>query len=223
VAGFGAALLAMPVLTFAVGVRAAAPLVALLTLVINVSLLAPVRRQLPWRRVAPLFAGSLFGIPLGVRFLAAADEQLVRTALGALLVATSLGLFRFGRLPLGGGVRPALLTGGVAGVLGGAFNTAGPPVLVYAAAQPWSKAETHAVLQLFFFGSGLVVATSHALAGLTNRGVLLAALAALPFLAAGSLAGHAVHRRISEERFRTLVRAALLVAGFALLVVRGGR
>lgn len=213
----------MPLLTLGVGVRAAAPLVALLSLVVNVALLAPVRRQLPWRRAAPLFAGSLAGIPLGVRFLAAADEQLVRAALGAMLVVSSLGLFRFGRLPLGTGARPALLTGVVAGVLGGAFNTAGPPVLVYAASQPWGKAETRAVLQLFFFGSGLVIASLHAAAGLTDRGVLLAAVAALPFLAAGSLAGHAVHRRISEEKFRTVVRVALLAAGVVLLASSVGR
>ncbi len=223
VTGFGSALVAMPLLALLFGVRAAAPLVALLSLAVNLALLLPARRELPWRRVAPLLAGSLAGIPAGVLFLAGADARLARGLLGALLVATSAALLWERRLKVAAGAGPALATGVFAGLLGGAFNTNGPVVTLYAAARGWEKRETHAALQLYFLVSGTAVVALHGAGGITSRAVLDAALAALPFLAAGSLAGWAVHRRVGEGRYRLLLRVSLLAAGAALVVsaVRG--
>lgn len=218
VTGFGSALVAMPLLVPFLGVRGAAPLVALQSLAINAALLLPARRALPWRRVGPWLAGAAAGVPAGVLFLAGADERVARAALGAALAASALALLRTGRLPVPPGWEAALAAGGLAGVLGGAFNTAGPPVILHAASQGWPKRETHAALQLFFLLSGLAIAGLHAAAGLTSRGVLLAAAVALPALALGSLAGWAVHRRVSEERFRRLVQVTLLASGVALLL-----
>lgn len=219
VTGFGSALVAMPLVALLLGVQSASPLVALLSLATNLALLVPARRRLPWRRVAPLLAGSLAGIPFGVLFLARADPRLARAALGAALVASGLLLLRLRRLPTGGdGAGAALGTGAVAGLLGGAFNASGPPAILYAASRPWAKEETHAVLQLYFLSSNVVIVAAHALAGLTTGDVVLTAAAALPALAAGAVAGWAVHCRVSEERFRRLVQLALVAAGAALLL-----
>src|SRR5512137_1442019 len=92
VTGMGSALVAMPLLALVIGVRDAAALVALLSLAINLALLLPVRRALPWRLVGPLLAGSVAGIPVGVLFLAGADPRLARALLGATLVVTSAAL-----------------------------------------------------------------------------------------------------------------------------------
>ncbi|HEY5999840.1 MAG TPA: TSUP family transporter, partial [bacterium] len=85
VTGFGSALVAMPLLSLVLGVRAAAGLVALLSLAVNVALLLPARRALPWRRIGPLLAGTLATVPAGVFFLAGADPRLARALLGAAL------------------------------------------------------------------------------------------------------------------------------------------
>ena len=217
VAGFGSALVAMPLLSLVLEVRDAAALVALLSLAINAALLLPVRRELPWRRVAPLLAGSLAGIPAGVLLLAGADPRLARGLLGAALVATSAALLRERRPKIGEGRGAALAAGALAGLLGGAFNMNGPVVTLYAAARGWEKRETHAALQLYFLASGLAIAALHGAVGITRGPVLLASAAALPFLAAGSLAGWSVHLRVGEGRYRVLLRASLLAAGAALL------
>ena len=217
VTGFGSALVAMPLLAPIFGVRVAAALVALLSLAVNFALLLPARRELPWRRVAPLLAGSLAGIPVGVFLLAGADPRLARGLLGAALVATSVAMLRAGQPKIGPGNGPALAIGALAGLLGGAFNVNGPVVALYAAAREWGKGEAHAALQLYFFASGLFIAALHGAAGITNREVLLAAFLALPFLAAGSFAGWAFHRRVSEDRYPRLLLLSLLAAGAALL------
>jgi uncharacterized membrane protein YfcA len=217
VTGFGSALVAMPLLALVLDVRAAAALVALLSLAINFALLLPARRALPWRRVAPLLAGSIVGVPVGVLFLAGADARLARGVLGALLIVVSAAMLRPRGTRIGPDPGPALAAGALAGLLGGAFNANGPVVTLYAAARGWDKRETHAALQLYFLLSGLAIAALHGAAGITDRRVLLAAALALPALGFGSLAGWAVHRRVSEERFRNLLLVSLVGAGVVLL------
>ncbi len=217
VTGFGSALVAMPLLALVLEVRDAAALVALLSLAINSVLLLPARRELPWRRITLLLTGSLAGIPAGVYFLAAADARFARALLGAVLIVMSTALLCERRLPIGEGSGAALAVGAIAGMLGGAFNTNGPVVTIYASARGWGKREMHAALQLNFLVSGLVIAALHGAAGITSRPVLIASLATLPFLAAGSLAGWAVHRHVGEEQYRMLLRIALLAAGVSLL------
>jgi len=222
VAGFGSALVAMPLLALLIGVRDAAALVALLSLATNVALLLPVRRALPWRLVGTLLAGSAAGIPIGVLFLVGTDPRLARALLGATLVATSAALLVARRAP-GGPVGSssggsALAVGALAGLIGGAFNANGPVIALFAAGRGWAKRETHAAMQLYFFVSGLAIVALHGAGGITSRQVLLSALFSLPFLGAGSLAGWAVHRRVDEGRYRLLLRLSLLAAGAALLV-----
>ena len=217
VTGFGSALVAMPLLSLALGVREAAALVILLSLAINLALLVPARRALPWRLAAPLFVGTLLGAPAGVLFLAGADPRLARALLGVSLIAASVALLRTRALRLGPGAGPALAAGAIAGVVGGAYTVNGPLVTLYAASQGWEKRETHAVLQLYFLASNVWIAALHSAAGITDRRVLLAAASALPALALGSLAGWAVHRRIDEARYRRFLLLMLLAAGGALI------
>lgn len=217
VTGFGSALVAMPLLALVLEVRVAAALVTLLSLAVNLALLLPVRRELPWRLVAPLLAGSLAGIPVGVVFLAGANPRIARAGLGAALVVASAAMLAVRRLKVGPGTGPALAAGALAGLLGGAFIINGPVAVLYATARGWGKRQSHAALQLFFFASGLAIAVLHCAAGITNRPVLLAALVGLPFLAAGSVAGWAVHRRIDEARYQVILRLSLLAAGLVVL------
>jgi hypothetical protein len=168
--------------------------------------------------VAPLLAGSLAGIPAGVLLLTGTDPRLARGLLGVALVATSATMIRARHPTIGPGTGPALALGAFAGLLGGAFNVNGPVVTLYAAAREWGKEETHATLQLYFLASGLLIVALHGFAGITSRQVLLSAFLVLPFLVAGSLAGWAVHRRVSEERYRRLLLFTLLGAGGMLIV-----
>ena len=221
VTGFGSALVAMPLLASILGVRVASALVALLSLAVNLALLVPARRELPWGRVAPLLAGSLAGIPAGVLLLAGIDPRLARGLLGGALVATSAAMLRARRPAIGPGNGPALAAGALAGLLGGAFNINGPVVTLYAAARGWGKEDLHPALQLYFLASGLAIVALHGAAGITNRQVLLAAASSLPALGLGSLAGWEVHRRVSEERYRRLLLLTLLASGAAFLAAAG--
>jgi uncharacterized membrane protein YfcA len=88
--GFGSVLLSLPVLILFLDVKTAIPLVALIALALNVQLLIQLRQHLEWRRVYPLLAGTLLGVPAGVFLLKHLDTSLIQIVLGAVLIGYAL-------------------------------------------------------------------------------------------------------------------------------------
>jgi len=215
--GFGDALLAMPLLAMLVGVRTAAPLVALVAGVLAASILIS-----SWRHVRPasawrLILGGLAGIPLGLWFLRGAHETLMKLALAAGLIAYSAYSLIRPRLPRLKNDNPAFLFGFAGGILGGAYNTNGPPVVIYGALRRWSPASFRATLQGYFLPSGLLILAGHGAAGLWTTRVLHLFLISLPATLAAVWLGERINRRIPPGRFDRLVNGILLLIGGLLL------
>lgn len=216
--GFGFALITMPLVTVVLGVRTAAPVVALAALTVYTVNLVRYRRAINMREVWRLGIASAAGIPVGIWVLANADEHVVMRILGVVLVAYavySLLQPRVQRELSRGWVYPA---GFLAGCFGGAYNTPGPPVIVYGSMRQWPRDEFRAVLQALFFLNGVLVVSSHALAKNLSKQVLGYYLYAVPALVLGILVGSLVDRGIDSGRFRRIVMLMILVLGLALIV-----
>ena len=216
--GFGFALIVMPLLTIVLGIRTAAPLVALAALTVYTVNLVRYRRAINVQEVWRLGVASAAGVPVGIWLLSTADEDLVMRMLGVILVAYAgysllqpsarRGLAR-------GWVYPA---GFLAGCLGGAYNTPGPPVIVYGSLRQWPRNEFRAVLQALFLLNAMLVVASHAVAQHLTERVFVYYFYAVPALAVGILIGSVVDSRIDQRQFRKLVTAMVLVLGLALLL-----
>jgi uncharacterized membrane protein YfcA len=216
--GFGFALVVMPLLTIALGIRTAAPMVALAALTVYTINLIRYRRAINVPEVLRLGLASAAGVPVGIWVLSAADEDVVMRILGVVLIAyAAYSLFqpRVQQALSGGWVYPA---GFLAGCFGGAYNTPGPPVIVYGSMRQWPRDEFRAVLQALFFLNAVLVVTSHAVAQHLTRLVLVYYLYAVPALAAGILLGAVVDRRIDQNLFRKIVTAMILALGLALVL-----
>ena len=216
--GFGFALITMPLVTVVLGVRTAAPVVALAALTVYTVNLVRYRRAINVREVLRLGVASAAGIPVGIWVLANVDEHVVMRILGVVLVAYavySLLQPTVHRELSRGWVYPA---GFLAGCFGGAYNTPGPPVIVYGSMRQWPRDEFRAVLQALFFLNGVLVVSSHALAQHLSKQVLEYYLYAVPALVLGILVGSVVDRGIDSGRFRRIVMVMILVLGLALVV-----
>lgn len=214
--GFGFGLTAMATLPLVVGIKQAVPLVSMLALPLNIILMTRLWRDVRLRNVAPILVGGLAGVPFGVVLLRDGDPRALEVVLGVLLVAFVFWLGREGAVR----VRHrawAVLAGLCGGVLGGAFNTSGPPIVAWTTAQPWSPAELRATLQACFLSMSLLqIALFSANDLITATSVRQAALA-LPALAVGALAGDALASRLAPARFRVLLRVALGLLGAAMV------
>lgn len=216
--GFGFALLAMPVVTLVVGVRTAAPLVALTSFTLYAINLLRYRQALNWQAASRLAVACALGVPLGIWLVAAVHETLIKGALGGVLLIYGLYALLRPRLPALHAAFWVYPAGFVAGVLGGAYNTPGPPVIIYGAIQRWPKDEFRSILQALFLFSSALVIVSHIAAGHLTRLVWLHYAAGLPALLMGVGLGALVDTRLDNERFRRLITLMILLTGVLLIV-----
>ena len=216
--GFGFALIVMPLVTMALGLQTAAPLVAVTSLTVYIINIIRYREAINLKEVLRLGAASALGVPLGIWVLGNVDETVVNRVLGLNLIA--YGVYSLARpavppLPSRHWAYPA---GFLAGCLGGAYNTPGPPVVVYGSLRQWPKDEFRAVLQTFFFFNGSLVVTSHLIAHHLTAQVLTSYLYTVPALALGILVGSRVDSKVNRERFRLIVAGMILIMGLMLLL-----
>lgn len=218
ISGFGVALVAMAFLPGLLGIQVAAPLVALVALTLEAVLLLRYRLSLNLRAVWPMVMASFIGIPIGVWGLKGLDEDLVLAFLGIVIAGYALyALFQF-RLPELRHPLWAYGAGFLAGVLGGAYNTSGPPVVVYGDCKGWGPTEFKANLQGFFLLSDLFVVLNHAVGSNFTAEVWVFYLWCLPAIAAGIFSGLIIGRRLDSAVFRKVVLVLLVVLGLRLVL-----
>lgn len=217
--GFGVALVSMAVLPSLIGIQIATPLVAVVALTIEVILLWRYKAALKVRAIWQIVLASLVGIPIGVLALGRLEEKVILFALGLIVASYAIyGLLNLNLPRLTHPVWPYGL-GFFAGMLGGAYNTSGPPVIIYGASRRWSPVEFKSNLQGFFLLNSVVVVLSHAVAhNLTGDVWRLYALA-LPALGLGFIAGISLDRYIDAVVFRKIVLWLLVLMGLRLMVV----
>lgn len=233
VAGFGLALVAMPLVTLVMDVQVATPVQALTGLSACIVIFYQHREHWLWWESLPLTLGAIAGIPLGTYALTSLPQSLV---LGCLAVVV-LGYACFDLITTRHRSKEELidegpdepsatkiqagtagLVGLMAGILGGAYATGGPPVVIYAAIRGWHKERFKCIIQSLFIFSGTFLLFWQALHGLITRAVGWNALFAFPGLFCGMLIGRAVDRFIDHARFRKLVLGMLVFLGIMLLV-----
>jgi len=214
VIGFGFGMVSMAVLPFLFDVRVCVPLVCVFGIVVQASILWNIRADIDFKKSAPMMAGALVGIPIGVGFLYKANESMITLVLGVVIVAyvlwSTLGSQSSGQSI---STRWGYLAGLFGGALGGAFNVSGPPVVMYVSGQPWSPGATKAALQIFFVMCSLTQSTLYSIGGLLTLDVLKLNGLMVVGVLAGAWVGSRVADGINKESFRKMVLGGLLILG----------
>jgi hypothetical protein len=216
--GFGDALIAMPLLAMTLGIQIATPLVAFAASTIAVTILARNWRSVDIRSAWRLILLSLAGIPFGLVLLRVAPEYMVKAILGVLLILYGLYSLVTPALPVIRSERSAYIFGFVAGVLGGAYNTNGPPIVMYGLLRRWPPENFRATLQCYFLFTGLSILIGHGLAGLWTPFVLRLYLYSIPLIMLAIYAGGRINNHIPRDFFSRIVYAFLIVIGALFLI-----
>jgi uncharacterized membrane protein YfcA len=215
--GFGGALISMPLLSFVLPVRTVAPLVALVMLMNGLGILVRERRHISLRGTLRLVIPAFVSIPLGVWLLRIGNDRAIRGLLGIVILIFSVWSLRREHRQVLSDERWAPLTGLIAGFLGGAYNIAGPPVVMYGSMRHWQPERFRGMLQSFFTVTGVWIITVHAFQGLITREVLICFAVSLPSIFLAWFAGCFLSRRIPAQRFKVIVHCMLLTISVLLL------
>lgn len=216
--GFGVALVTMAVLPSLVGLDIATPLVALVGIILEMLMLFRYHASIKFKSILGLLVPSVIAIPFGVMYLRQLNENVALFLLGLTITVYALYALTGFRLPELKQPAWAWLFGSVSGLLGGAYNTSGPPVIVYGNCRRWSPQEFKSNLSGFFLIGSLVVVSTHWASGNFTSVVWSSFLISLPGLLVGFLLGQSLDKWLNPEVFRRIVLVLLVLLGARLMM-----
>ncbi len=215
--GFGSVLVALPVLLTTLDVRTAVPLVSMVALTTNMVMASRLRGHARKGPLKLVLACALPGMAAGAWMLGSVPDSFIKGLLGAviLFVVANAFLGTGPSKPLARGWTVAAgLSSGCIGILTGAN---GPPVIAWAARQPWSRNETRATLTLYFLLVGLCTVGTQAAKGMVTVEVGMLYAWSVPAQAAGQWLGFAACGKAGDRVFKVVVLTLLGIIGAGLV------
>jgi uncharacterized membrane protein YfcA len=216
--GFGEALIAVPLLAFAVPVEVAAPVAVLVSITVAALVVARDWQHVQLRSAGRLLVSTIFGLPVGLVLLRTVPESIVKFLLGVLVAGFSAwSLVKVHAQELKDD-RLAWLFGWLAGVLGGAYGMNGPPLAVYGTMRRWPPAQFRATLQGYFLPASILGLVGYWATGLWTPTVTRYYVVSLPAVVLAILLSRWINRRLHGARFLAYVHALLVAVGATLVV-----
>jgi hypothetical protein len=222
-AGFGAGLIAIPMLALILPVSTAVSVASVLTTLTSVGQVSRQWRQVAWRQFVIIFFYSMVGIGLGLYFIKFLDEDLMRHGLGIFMILYSLyALYSTDTAyyvpprwhgPIGAGVG---ILGGLCSALFGAG--AGPIYVVYFDILRLEKAVFRATMSAVVLLGGAARIAGYESYGFYGPSTLGLLAVGLPAVVVGSWLGDKVVYRLSARAFSRLVAGIMLLSGITLLI-----
>lgn len=219
--GFGDALIAMPLLSLAIGINTATPLVGLIGVTISIIIFAKHWRSIHFQSLSRLVVSTLIGIPVGIYLLKGVHEEAMKLVLASVIIIFPLYKIFKPKLFTLANDNFAPVFGFIAGILGGAYNTNGPPVVIYGTLRQWSPVKFRATLQGYFLPTGAMIALGHAVGGLWTKQVLVNYLFSLPIVFIAIFLGGWFNNKIPVEKFDNCIYFFLIAIGIILLINTG--
>lgn len=217
-AGFGSALVAVPLLAMLLPVETVVPLMVLMGVAVSLLNLLHLHHALRLAPLLPLLGGYLLGTPLGILLLTRAPQPVVLGLLGTLIASYALFSLAGRRTDYRWLREWRVAIGTLSGALGAAFGINGPPVILHVSAHPeWGADRQKAALTLFFLTAGLLTGIALALGGLLTAPLFGLLLLCLPPLLLSAWAGAWLYRRLGEHDYRRLVFSMVLATAVVLL------
>ena len=189
-AGFGFALVFVPLLSLVLDVKETIAVSVILGPVAAIPTVVELGRDARWRVVSGLLAGSLIGAPLGAFLLVAASGAQLRVFVAAVIITSTL--ITLAGVAIRGPRRPLLVSlgvGALSGVLRSATSLGGPPVALYLLGLRYPPRAFVATNASYYLLGSVFSAATLALAGQLTMRVLLTAVAATPAVLAGVVGG----------------------------------
>ena len=222
-AGFGAVLIAMPMLAFILPVSTAVSVTTALTSITSIHQVSRHWRRVAWGHFTIMALYSAIGIGLGFYFINMLDEEALRRGLGVFLILYSLyALATAGKSPvLPSRWRRALAagTGVVGGLLGTLFGAGvGPVYAIYFNTLRLEREIFRVTMSTVVLLGGAARIAGYARLGFYEGSSVALIAIGLPLVVIGSWLGDRVIRRVDPAKFGWLVGGLIFLSGVALLV-----
>ena len=218
--GFGVATVSMSLVLFFLPPETAIPLIAIVSVIATGIIAVTIKTKGVLKRIAPLIAGSLIGVPLGMFFLNIVNWEILQIFISVFLIGyAGYGLLikKIALLPqnkLSGGI-----IGAVAGFFSASFNIHGPLIGIYSSPGVEKSANTYKdMVASYMFVSGLFTVFGHLVSGRITEETLTPLIYIVPALVCGLYVGSKLFNRVKGDFIKKFVYIFVLIAGIALLL-----
>ncbi|WP_313368182.1 sulfite exporter TauE/SafE family protein [Sphingobacterium mizutaii] len=218
--GFGEALIAVPFFLLFLPVDVAVPLAVMLSIVIALVVVIQDHKKIHFHSAKWLIIYAVLGLPLGILILTYANETIVKTGLGLLIILYSLYSLYFTK-------NKALeednkfwlfVCGFLSGVFGGAYGLNGPPLVVYGNLRQWSAKHFRATLQAYFLPVSLLSVVGYYSKGLITTQVNIYFLYSLITTIPAIFLGRYLNHKLKDGAFFKYVYWGLMLISVVLIV-----
>jgi uncharacterized protein len=218
--GFGAGVVAIPLLALAMPLNVVIPVVTTMGIVASLGQSIQEVRYVDWRALRGLALPSALGLALGLWLFASLDQALLLKAFAAFIIAYGLWSFK-PRAPAA--AQPPRALAAAVGSVGGLVATlfggmAGPFYAIYLRALNLDKRRFRASISSVLLCLGLVRAAGYGGLGFYDRRAVAALAFFAPVMVLGMFAGDRWHARLEQAKFERMVAALLVASGIALLL-----
>jgi uncharacterized membrane protein YfcA len=210
-AGFGFALLSMPLLSTIIGPPSALAVTSLVAIVNSGTTAIVSRTEADRTLLRRLVVAAIVGMPAGLWLLETVSVRTMQlvisatVALSAVLLGSGLRLRRVG-------ATTDIAAGLLSGALGTSTGTSGPPIVISLQSRALPAATLRATISTQFAATGWIGVVLLSVRGHVDRADVLVALAALPVLLVSWTIGARSFRRLTQTHYDALVVVLLLVA-----------
>ena len=220
--GFGAGLIATPLLAFMLPMHVIVPVSGLLVFVLFVFLTIRDRNSVIWRELKLLAVPTVIGVVCGLFLFRSLDNSLLLFMLGGFLVAYAaymLVVHWFGLPELRCSEKWAAPAGFAGAFIDTLFGGGGGTlVVIYMHARGIGKMQFRATVAVLWFIEMIARISGYTLAGYYTASTLLLVAVLLPMVWAGTWVGEHISNRISQESFSKILAVMLLLSGISLLL-----
>jgi uncharacterized membrane protein YfcA len=213
--GFGSALIFIPLMSAVYGPQIAAPTFVVIDLAVGLFFVPRVWRKADFHQILPLAVAAVTAAQFGTLILLYADQVTLRWAISALVglvvVVLASGWRYHGRPVLAVTVGVGLL----AGLMGGAVQMSGPPIIVYWLGSAAAAAVLRANFIVYFTIFSAASVLTYAWRGLLPPDIVMLALLIGPLQIAAMAVGARLFNLASEQTYR---RVGYLIVALSAIV-----
>jgi uncharacterized membrane protein YfcA len=217
VAGFGFALLGVPLMTLAIDPKIAVVVSALTGVFVTTWQAVRSRADADRQLVRRLTLAAYVGMPFGLLVFIEVNDDVLRLLLGvAVLIAVVMLALRLNMHH----ARPRFdyAAGFVSGVLNTSLSTNGPPLVFALQARQLSAETFRATITMVFALSNVLGLALFVASGRVTRDGLVASAITIPAMILGQSVGFPLRKHIHGERFRYLVLVLMTGAAISAIV-----
>ncbi|OGP63855.1 MAG: hypothetical protein A2169_06570 [Deltaproteobacteria bacterium RBG_13_47_9] len=216
-AGFGNALLSIPMLGLFLDIKTVIPVACLSALAVQSFILYQLWDYLDFNKIRPLLLSAIPGVFIGIVILKYSRKEIIQVIFGATLVFYSLYKLIVKQTCGNRNRQQPYLFGLLSGFMGGAVGASGPPIIIYTHMQQWPKDIIKVTMQGYFILSDLLILIGQMVTGLITPTVIRIFFISLPASVLGAYLGSTLYTRSREEDYRNIVLIILTFLGLLML------